>query len=356
MAKKIKVVFIVPSLRSGGAERVMSFLAQNLDNETFNVHLVITGTNKDQKYQIEGIPYTFLNKNRVKAAVPAIVKFLLKNRPRIVISAIGHLNMVMGLISPLFPFIKFVSRATTIPGFSLNGEVLANKKPAFLHRLSIGLVNHIVAQSEDMKMAFKNDYGVPLTKMTVINNPVTSKFQLKDRPFAEDGTVQFITVGRLTERKGYGRILEVLAKLETPFHYTIIGSGDFKETIQHTIEQLELTDKVTLVGYTKEINAYLAKSDLYLQGSYVEGFPNALLESCATGTPAVVYDAPGGINEIILEGENGFVAKDQDDFLAKLKVAVSHEWNSGAIRETVYSRYSEEKILENYKQFFLQLT
>ncbi|NJB70297.1 glycosyltransferase involved in cell wall biosynthesis [Saonia flava] len=356
MGKEIDVLFILPSLRSGGAERVMSFLAENIDATIFNSHLLITGSNEDQKYQVDNIPVTFLNKSRVKHAVPAIIKHLVKSRPEIVIGSMGHLNTVMGLIGLFFPRTKFVARETTISSFSMESEETGNEKPAMVYRWGLKSQDKIICQSNDMKIDLIANFDLPMSKMVVINNPVTSKFKLKKRAFAKDKLLKFITIGRLTERKGFQRVLRALAEFNKPFHYTIIGSGDYKETLINLIDELGLTKKITFISHTDKINDYLAENDVYLQGSYVEGFPNALLESCATGTPAVVFNAPGGINEIIIPGQNGYIAQNHSDFLEKLELSICQDWNPSAIRESVYSRYSEEKILESYEKLFLGLT
>ena len=355
MRSKIDVLFVLPSLRSGGAERVMSFLAQNIDNDIFNASLLITGSNKDQKYQVSNIPLIFLNKDRVKHAAPFIVAHIQKHRPKIVISAIEHLNAVIGLIAFLFPAIHFVARMTTIRNFKLDDQERSLGKPSLVSRLAIKGVSKIICQSQDMRNDMLEAYTVPADKMMVINNPVTSKFRLKDESFEKNAAIKFITVGRLTALKGYERVLKALAKFNKPFQYTIIGSGDNREHLLALIKELGLIDKITLIAYTDKINDQLAQNDIYLQGSYVEGFPNALLESCATGTPAVVFDAPGGINEIIIPGINGYLAENESDFIEKLEIAISQKWNAEDIRETVYSRYSEEKILEDYEMFFQQL-
>ncbi|WP_067035112.1 glycosyltransferase [Allomuricauda sp. CP2A] len=355
MEKKIDVLFVLPSLRSGGAERVMSFLAQNIDPALFNSHLLITGSDEDQKYQVDKIPVTFLNKSRVKHAVFGIIKFMIKNKPKIVIGAMGHVNTMLGLIGLFFPKTKFVARETTISSFSMDSEDTGNDRPAMLYRLALKSQDMIICQSIDMKNDLIENFGLPTSRMVVINNPVTTKFKLKERTFAADNVLRFISIGRLTERKGFQRVLKALAEFDQPFHYTIIGSGDYKDTLVNLVESLGLHEKITFVSHTDKVNEYLAQNDLYLQGSYVEGFPNALLESCATGTPAVVFDAPGGINEIILPGVNGYIAKDHVDFLEKLELSINHPWSPSAVRESVYSRYSEEKILANYEDLFLDL-
>lgn len=355
MARKIDVLFVLPSLRSGGAERVMSFLAQNIDKRIFNAHLLITGSKKDQKYQVEHIPVTFLNKSRVKNALPGLIRHLFQHKPQIVVSAIGHLNTAIGLTAFLYPRIKFVARATTIPGFSIDKTIEHKKKKRILYRLAMNSLDKIICQSDDMKKALIDNHGISASKILVINNPVTSKFKLKKRPFANKNFIKFITIGRLTKSKGYERIIRVLAKLDKPFHYTIIGSGDHKTEIIKTISSLSLNDQITMIPYTSRVNEYLAENDIYLQGSFVEGFPNALLESCATGTPAVVFDAPGGINEIIVSGVNGYIAQNPDDFMKKLEKSINQDWDPITVRDSVYSRYSEEKILANYEAFFQEL-
>ncbi|NQZ45280.1 MAG: glycosyltransferase [Flavobacteriaceae bacterium] len=355
-ANKTRILFVLPSLRSGGAERVMSFLAQNIDRSLFEPQLLITGSNKDQKYAVEGIPVTFLNKSRVQFAMPAMLAFLIRNRPHIAISAIGHLNMAMGLLGLIVPRVKFVARATTITGFNLGDEKRENQKSAKVYRLASKGIDRIICQSNDMKRSIESAVPESGSKITVINNPVTSKFNLKTRSFREDEQLKFITIGRLTERKGYIRVLEALAEFDQDFHYTIIGSGDFAPQLKAKVSSLELDAKVTFVDHTDQVERYLSSHDIYLQGSYVEGFPNALLESCATGTPSVVFDAPGGINEIIISGVNGFIAQNPQDFLEKLSTAANHPWSADKVRDSVFSRYSERKILEDYEQFFTMLT
>ena len=113
---KPKILFIIPSLRAGGAERVMSFLAMNIDKNNFSPHLLVIGFEENQSYSVEGIPITFLNKKKVRQSIPGVVKFLIKNKPDITLSAIGHLNTLMAILSPFFPKTKFIGRETGIAG------------------------------------------------------------------------------------------------------------------------------------------------------------------------------------------------------------------------------------------------
>ncbi|MBT2163205.1 glycosyltransferase [Zobellia barbeyronii] len=357
MPKKPKIAFIIPSLRAGGAERIMSFIASNLDTNKFAPHLIVIGHKNDIAYSIENIPVTFLEKNRVKIAIPSIISLIHKTQPDVVVSAIAHLNSAMALISILFPKVKFVARETIVRSAML--EITnSSKKSSWISKLTSKIqaknLDAVICQSLDMQNDLINNFGYHKEKLFVINNPITNDFTPKHSQI-KNREPQLITVGRLTKQKGYKRILKILKNYDGIFHYTIIGKGDEEESILSYIKNENLSDKITHIPFTKDVKSYLEKSDLYLQGSYVEGFPNALLESCSVGTPVLVFNALGGINEIVIEGKNGFIAADENDFTKKLKIALERKWDIEEVSKSVTERYSSNIILRKYEDFFLTL-
>ena len=163
-------------------------------------------------------------------------------------------------------------------------------------------------------------YPIKKKKVVVINNPISDDFSVKDTTDSTSLKTQFITVGRLHPEKGHKRMLNVLSKLEFDFHYTIIGDGQEHDTIVKQTQALGIYENITIIKYTKEVSKYLNQSDIFLQGSFAEGFPNALLESCAVGTPVIAFEAPGGTSEILEHGINGYLAKNEDDYLNYINV------------------------------------
>src|SRR5690606_30156802 len=125
-SKKIKISFILPSLRAGGAERVMSFIAQNLDHEKFKSSLVIIGRESETSYDIDNTKIIYLNKPRVLASIGSLIFYLKNEKPDIVISAISHLNIIMAFISILFPKTKFVGREVNVLSVRKNYSVNKN--------------------------------------------------------------------------------------------------------------------------------------------------------------------------------------------------------------------------------------
>mgnify|MGYP000064476028 CR=1 FL=1 len=85
--------------------------------------------------------------------------------------------------------------------------------------------------------------------------------------------------------------------LNRPYLIAEIGGnheGDFEKA-----KELSLIQFIKHIPFTSNVNDYIAENDMFLQGSYVEGFPNALLESCVVGTPVLAFNVPGGTKEII---------------------------------------------------------
>ncbi|WP_178988427.1 glycosyltransferase [Winogradskyella schleiferi] len=351
--RKINITFALPNLLPGGAERVFSYIAQNIDPEKFEVTLLIVGYSKDASYDVKDIKLVFLEKARVLNGVTALFKYVRKNKPDILVSAVGHLNTVTAYMSVFFPKTKFISREVTV--LSLDTDFFKTKEfnpLSFIGNKRFNRFDKIICQSQDMLDDIKDNYNISAEKMIVINNPITDSFKLKEQK-TKNNPIQYITVGRLSKEKGYERILKILSKLDFPFHYTIIGNGSEKDTIFSLIEQFGLTDKITHINFTKEVSKYLAKSDFFLQGSYFEGFPNCLIESCSVGTPVLAFNVPGGTKEIIEDGINGYMVENEEGYIEKLKD--TRQWNPIDVRESVNKKFNKDVILQQYEDLFINI-
>jgi glycosyltransferase involved in cell wall biosynthesis len=352
MEKKIKVFFFLPNLMAGGAERVMSFVAQNIDKEKFDATLFVIGNEKDSAFKTTNVKTVFFGKDRVLTAILEIFNAIRKGKPNVVMSAIGHLNIIMAFLSLFFPKTKFIGREVNV--ISILKDYSDSKKKSeytFLSKLAYRLLDKVICQSKDMASDLIANFGVGKNKIVVINNPITNNFKVKHKSTDKNNTLQLITVGRLAKQKGHSRILKSLTELKVHFHYTIIGDGPEKESIFALIDNYGLQEKVTHIPFTTDVPEFLANSDVFLQGSYVEGFPNALIESCAVGTPVIAYKAKGGIEEIIEENVNGYIAADDKDFQNKLESALRSvdSWSPDVISKTVTKKYSAEIIIKKYE-------
>jgi glycosyltransferase involved in cell wall biosynthesis len=225
MQFKKKILFIIPTLRAGGAERVISFVAKQLNSDIFDVKLIVIGFKKDAVYDVESLNVQYLDKSRLLTSVATLFRVIIKEKPSIVVSSIGHVNIMMGLFSLMFKSIKFIGREVSVVSkmneFSkANSNIIYKLMKFFYPKLSA-----IICQSDDMKQDFVISLGLNPEKLFIIHNPITNSETIISNYIFKD-KVHFITVGRLSEEKGYLRIIEGLSKIKNyDFHYTIIGSG-----------------------------------------------------------------------------------------------------------------------------------
>lgn len=311
---------------------------------------------KDAAYDTDNLSVTFFNKNRVLEGAVPLLKTITRERPHIVMSSIGHLNTLVGCLSIFFPKIKFIGREASV--ISVLGEF--SKKKSFLnknilYKFAYKRMDTIVCQSQDMYDDFKRIYGLSDMQMALIANPAPENMHLTEKREGLLKSPRFITIGRLSPEKGHVRILNCLAKIDYSFLYTIIGSGPEEGIIKEEVKRLGLSDYVNFIPFTKKINEQLITHDVFLQGSYVEGFPNALIESCVSGVPVLAFKAPGGTKEIIENGTNGFLVVDEKEFIDKLYKIMERNWNPEAIRESVYKKYKAPVILKKYETMFNEL-
>lgn len=346
-----KLLFILPTLKAGGAERVLSFLAEELTARGYETTLLVVGHKKDQFFACVGPEVHFLEKSRLLTALRDIYKYVGKIKPDIVISSIGHVNQFLGILAMVFPRIHFVAREASVAG--LMNHYGRKQTPQWIKSLLYSQLDGIVCQSADMKTDFIQAFGSRFKdKTVVIHNPLTLQ---KTSMRQSQMKLQLVTVGRLSKEKGQIRVLEALKNCKVDYYYRIVGEGPEREEIEKFILENKLEEKVQLLGNRKDIAEILNSADFFLQGSFVEGFPNALLEAVACGIPCVVFDAPGGTRDIIRPGFNGLYANDEKGFAAKLEEAFQMEWSNEAIEHDAYERFGKEKIIGEYIRLFNSL-
>lgn len=354
---KIKITFILPSLAAGGSERILSFVAQNLETNIFETTLLITGYEKDTVYKTDGLHLIYLNKSRVLKSVSSLFSHFKKENPNIVVSSIVHLNTLVAFISICFPKIKFVAReASVLTLLDKYNPYTKSAFPKWMIKLAYKFIDRIVCQSKDMQTDMVTNYGVPNKKTVLINNPITKLYPLKTRVRNSSEPLKLITVGRLSKEKGFDRLIKALAEVHFNFEYTIIGDGVEKDSIMELIDQNNLTNSINYISYTDQVAHYLSESDLFLQGSYVDGFPNVLIESSVVGTPILAFQAPGGLKEIVEHGKNGYVVNTSDKFVNQLNdIHANYTFKPEVVSNVVKDKFSSDKIMIQYTNLFKSL-
>jgi len=215
----------------------------------------------------------------------------------------------------------------------------------------------VICQSFDMLNDLVKHFGLPRNKAVVINNAVdikriNSQICNEEKCF-ESGKVNLLAVGKLKYQKGFDLLLQSLALLKgLDFHLTILGHGPEEENLKSIALELGLGGDVTFAGFVQNPYPYMSQADLFVLSSRFEGFPNVVLESMACGTPVVAFECPGGINEIIVDGVNGYKVPPGDTVALSeaIKKSVQTRFNADSIKGYVEKEFSLRKIILEYEK------
>ena len=346
---KLRIVFIVPSFHTGGSERVILYLVQNLDRAKFDIVLLVL---KKEGALIDHLPgdikIVYFNFARTVYAVGALLKYIRRNRPEIVFSTLGHVNLILALLKPFLPAKTFlIARESSIVSIR-NKDERYPKLFDFLFKTVYKRFHCIICQSEYMENDLTTNFGIDPARIVVINNPIDFRLIPKLQNKTRKDSCELISVGQLRREKGYERVIDALSKCNIDFNYSIIGGGS-KDSLELQIKKLKLEGKIKLLGQIVNPFPQLSSADCLLLGSYYEGFPNVVLEANACGVPVIAFRAPGGHNEIIRQGYNGWFIDKPEELCDLITSRAFDSLDKEGIIQLTRDRYELFKIIEQYQ-------
>jgi glycosyltransferase involved in cell wall biosynthesis len=180
-------------------------------------------------------------------------------------------------------------------------------------------VGQITAEAHTRRLGGKEIKVIP--NAVDIPEEISPQERLKARieVMGDPDGILIISVGRLTEQKGYDDLLEAFHQIQGPFpqaRLAIVGSGSLQEPLDQKIARLNLEGKAKLLGPRKDVPRLLAASDIFASSSLWEGLPKVVLEAMAAGLPLVVTRV--GDNPIVVKNNFGLIVlPGQPDQLAK---------------------------------------
>ena len=124
-----------------------------------------------------------------------------------------------------------------------------------------------------------------------------------------------IAAGRLTEQKGFDRLLDAwpdVVASHPGWELRIFGDGAEREALERQVEALGIGGSVRLPGFTRTLHDELARASVYVMTSRQEGFPMVLLEAMGTGLPVVSVDCHTGPADIVTDGVDGRIVPEDD--------------------------------------------
>jgi glycosyltransferase involved in cell wall biosynthesis len=353
MNKKISVIFILPDLETGGAERIVTTIANHLSRDRFEPKILLLrkqgGYLDFLKKDVEIID---IDTERIRHSLKPILKEIYRRKPDIVFSGFGEVNAYLSMFIKLFPKVKFIARETNVVS-----QHVTKKEIKFFYNF-YNNYQQIIAQSDDMMNDLIDNFKINRSKIIKINNPVDfdfieEKLKISHKPESfKYNYKNVVAIGNLSARKGFDNLLKVFSRLKNEkIILHILGDGKDREILHQMKDFLGLKN---VVFHGKQENPYefLKYADLFILSSRYEGFPNVLLEAGACGTYSLANNCPGGIDEIIQHNTNGEISdiENHENFSQKIMKILHQSYDQDVIKNSIKSRFSKEIILDKYEK------
>lgn len=317
----MNLALVISSLSAGGAERVMSELANCWAARGESITLVTLDSAESDGYALlpsvrrvalglrtdsYGVRAALVSNYR---RIRALRSALLASGAQTVVSFEAHTSVLVLLATSWSRLRRVVSERVNPT------EHYIGTTWSILRRLTYPLADVLVVQT---KVAVPWAESIMLGRQVeVISNPVRDmRDYMQDREAVRSHTI--VAVGRLARQKGFDLLLQAFARIadtRPSWDLVIIGEGEERAPLERLATSLRIDQRVKLPGWRPEPAEVLKTAGLFVMSSRYEGFPNALIEAMACGVP-VVSTMWAGAAEIITDGVDGLLSRKDPEHLA----------------------------------------
>lgn len=360
---KKQLLFIIPKLCIGGAEKSLISLLQLLDYSAYDVDLLLfrkEGTfiadvpkqvniiDAGEEYlHFDGSASQYIKGCLKKLSVSRILNRIVYSK------AVGSGDYAKGwqclkkiMLAPQKHYDAAIAYLENTSTYFCADCVSADKKIAYVHCDYRKLVNRpdfdgkyyrkfdsIVTISDECLNSLAETFPEYREKLTVIENITSAKTvnTFAEKPiddFESDGAPKILTVGRLAPPKGHDMAVDaakILSDKGYSFKWFALGSGDLEEKIREQIKSLGLEEKYILLGERANPYPYLKACDIYAQTSYSEGKSIAIDEAKIFAKPIVCTSFPT-VYDQLADGETALLAEISAESIAeKIEMLLNDE-------------------------------
>lgn len=316
----MRILFIIPSLLNGGAERVTANLANHWAAKGWEVIIITFAQRHLDFYELHpSITRLDLNLADLSHNVPALfwknlrrvraLRYCLKQvQPDIALSMMSEANVLLALSAWGIPKVLTIGSERTFPPQNPLGVLRET-----LRRHTYGRLAAVVALTQECAAWLKTHTNA--CRVTVIPNPVSWPMpehtpRIDPAVVCSSGRKLLLAVGRLSAEKNCDVLVEVFSRLATnrpAWDLVFIGEGPERVVLEAKVRAAGLEGRVFLPGRAGNMDTWYERADIYVMTSRFEGFPNSLAEAMAHGLPAVSFDCDTGPRDIIRHGVDGLL-------------------------------------------------
>jgi N-acetylgalactosamine-N,N'-diacetylbacillosaminyl-diphospho-undecaprenol 4-alpha-N-acetylgalactosaminyltransferase len=320
-----RLIFLIPFLAGGGAERVASTLLPYLARH-FDLTLALLEDQRSYPVTTE-VPVVAFSESlnsqaahviRIPYHILALARLIRRHRAKVVLSFIEQANII-NILAACIAGHKAVISQRTNPRQQYESKGLLGKVISQTSARLYPKADRIIAVSNGIKEIILSNYKLDVRRIAVIPNPVdmasVAKMSKKEPSVALPGDY-LIHVGRLNVKtKAHDTLLNAFKKLHSFYpdlKLILVGDGPDKGQIEVMVKDLDLDESVILAGWQENIFAFMARAKVLVLCSRYEGWPNVLVEAMACGCPVVATDCQTGPREILGDNEYGLLVPVDD--------------------------------------------
>ncbi|SHJ38570.1 glycosyltransferase family 4 protein [Pseudozobellia thermophila] len=352
--KRKKIAFVIYNLESGGAERVITELANNFVNN-FEV-FIITLVKTDPFYELNPNVNLLYCSEKVKkhtnpiksiidgmSRVSTLSKIIKRNKIQLVIGFMTTSNIYAIWASKLCHIPCIISERANHSIYKLP------KLQTFVRDISYKLCNYLVVQTDANRQFYSSKLSP--SKIIVIPNPIatalTNKRNLQlNKP--KDNII--LNVGSFKKGKAQELLISAFSNIKKEgWKIVFVGDGPTKQKNLDLTKELNLENRISFVGKQQNVHEFYNRASLFVFTSEHEGFPNALLEALYFGIPTISTNCEHGPSELIVNQKNGFLIPVGDQDMLEQKMVELME------NETLQYKFKENamKSTESYQLDFI---
>ena len=345
----IRLLCIVSSMDTGGAETFLMKLYRGLDKSRYQMDFIAATSKKgyydDEIRSMGGKIYHIALHTKHPVRAFRQVKHIVKS---------GQYNCVLKLLGSPIGVIDLLAARTggarLLAARSCGGFIRSDSKKHLLQELLRKILNKTATvKLAPSDLAARYTFGDKLFeagKVTMLHNALDLSVYRFSKEGRENVRQEFHLgdalvvghVGRFTEQKNHAFLLEIFSALQAKrpdAKLLLVGTGPLQEKVRRQSEELGLGDHVIFAGVRSDIPALLSAMDVFLFPSFYEGMPNTVIEAQATDLPAIISDTI----------TRGAKVTDLVDYLPL--TASAEEWAAAALAAAKVERTDTSATLRN---------